>query len=65
MAQVRLEGKRLLLEIVTWCFEHAKLFEEDSGLEGVPKNPYYHIKRRKLSWTIESKLKRKSIDVDI
>ena len=51
--------------IVIWCSEHAKLSKEDFELEGVPKNPYSHIKRQKLSQTIESKLKRKSTDADV
>ena len=49
LAQVRLEGGRLLSEIVTWCSKHAKFSGDDSGLEGLPKNPYRHVKRRKLS----------------
>ena len=65
LAQVRLKGRRLLLEIVTWYSEHAKLSEEDSGLKRVPKNPYHYIKRGKLNQTVESKLKKKSTDVDV
>ena len=65
LAQVRLEGGRLLSEIVTWCSEHAKFSGDDSGLEGLPKNPYHHVKRRKLSTLVESKLKRKSSDMEV
>ena len=65
LAQVCLEGGRLLSEIVTWSFEHAKSSRDDSGLEGLPKNPYRHVKRRKLSTPVESKLKRKSSDTEV
>ena len=65
LTQVRLEGRRLLLEIVTWCSEHAKSSGYDSRLEGLPKNPYRHVKRRKLSTPVESKLKRKSSDTEV
>ena len=65
LAQVRLEGGRLLSEIITWCSEHAKSSGDDSGLKGLPKNPYNHVKRWKLSTTVESKLKRKSTDMEV
>ena len=65
LAQVRLEGGRLLSEIVIWCSEHAKFFGDNLGLEGLPKNPYCHVKRRKLSTPVESKLKRKSLDMEV
>ena len=65
LAQVRLEGERLLSEIVTWCSEHGESSGDDSGLEGAQKNPYRHMKRRKLSPLIETKLKRKLSDSDI
>ena len=65
LAQVRLEGGRLLLEIVTWCSEHAESSGDNSGLEGLPNNPYRHIKRQKLSTPVESKLKRKSSDMEV
>lgn len=65
LTQVRLVGGLLLSEIVTWCSEHAPLTNDDSGLEGVPKNPYRHIKRRKLIQTVESKLKRKTSDEEV
>ena len=61
LAQVRLEGGRLLLEIVMWCSEHSELSEDDSGLEGLPKNPCRHIKKWKLSISVESKLKEEVI----
>ena len=54
-----------MLAIVTWCSEHAKLFEDDFELERVPKNPYRHIKQRKLRSPMESKLKSKSSDSDV
>ena len=57
LGQVRFEGGRLLSEIVTWCSEHAESSGDDSGLDGVRKNPYRHIKRRKLSLPFDSKLK--------
>ena len=65
LAQVRLDGGRLLLEIVTWCSEHGKSSGDDSGLEGARKNPYCHMKRRKLSPPVETKLKRKLSDSDV
>ena len=65
LAQVWLEGRRLLSKIVMWCSEHAESFGDDSELKGLPKNPYCHIKRQILSMPLESKLKRKSSDVDV
>ena len=65
LGQVRFEGGRLLLEIVTWCSEHAEFSEDDSGLDGVWKNPYRHIKRRKLSLLFDSKLKWKLSDSNV
>ena len=65
LGQVRLEGGRLLSEIVTWCSEHAESSGDDSGLDGVRKNPYRHIKRRKLSLPFDSKLKWKLSDLDV
>ena len=65
LAQVRLEGGRLLSEIVTWCSEHEESSGDDLGLERARKNPYRHLKRQKLSPPIETKLKRKLSDSDI
>ena len=65
LAQVRLEGGRLLSEIVTWCSEHGESSGDDLGLEGARKNPYRHMKRRKLSPPVETKLKRKLSDSDV
>ena len=65
LAQVRLEGGRLLSEIVTWCSEHGESSGDDSGLEGARKNPYRDMKRRKLSPPIKTKLKRKLSDSDV
>ena len=44
LGQVRLEGGRLLSEIVTWCPEHGESSGDNSELDGVRKNPYHHIK---------------------
>lgn len=63
--QVRLEGGRLLSEIATSCSEHAGSTGEDFGLEGISKNPYRHIKRRKFTRTGESKVKRKTLNADV
>ena len=63
--QVCLKEGRLLCQIVTWCSKHAKSTCDDYGLEGLPKNPYRHVKRRKLSMPVESKLKRKSSDMEV
>ena len=65
LAQVRLEGERLISEIVTWCSEHGKSFGDDLGLEGVRKYPYRHMKRRKLSPMVETKLKWNLSDLDV
>ena len=35
LGQVRLEGRRLLSEIVTWCSEHGESSGDDSGLDRV------------------------------
>ena len=65
LGQVRLEGGRLLSEIVTWCSEHGQSSGDDSGLDRVRKNPFHHIKRRKLSLPFDSKLKWKPSDSDV
>ena len=65
LGQVRFEGGRLLSEIVTWCSEHAESSGDDLGLDGVRKNPYCHIKRRKLSLPFDLKLKWKLSDFDV
>ena len=65
LAQVRLEGGRLLSEIVTWCSEHGESSGDDSVLEGARKNPYRHLKRWKLSPPVETKLKRNLSDSDV
>ena len=65
LAQVRLKGERLLSEIMTWCFEHAEYSRDDSGLKGVRKTPYRHIKQQKLNPPVDSKLKWKLSDLDV
>ena len=65
LALVRLDGGRLLSEIVTWCSEHGESSGDDLGLEGAWKNPYRHLKRRKLSPPVDTKLKRKLLDSDV
>ena len=65
LPQVRLDRGRLLLEIVTWCSEHGESLGDDSGLEGAQKNPYRHLKRRKLSPPVDTKLKQKLSDLDV
>ena len=64
LEQVRLEGRRLLSKIVTWCSEHGESSGDNSGLDGVRKNPYPYNKRRKLSLPFDSKLKWKLLDSD-
>ena len=59
LEQVRLEEGRLLSKIVTWCSEHGESSGDDSALERVRKNPYRHMKKRKLSPPVETKLKWK------
>ena len=65
LAQVRLEGGRLLLEIVICCSKHDESSGDDSGLEGAQKNPYCHMKRRKLSPPVKTKLKWKLSNSDV
>ena len=65
LAQVRLEGRRLLSEIVTWCSDHGKSLGDDSGLEGAQKNPYRDMKKQKLSPLVETKFKWKLSDSDV
>ena len=50
---------------MTWCFEHGESLGDDSGLERARKNPYCHMKRRKLSPPVETKLKWKLSDSDV
>ena len=64
LVQVWLDGGRLLSEIVTWCSEHGKSSRDDSELEGARKNPYRHMKRRKLSPPVDTKLKQKLLYSD-
>ena len=65
LAQVQLEGGKLLSEIVTWCSEHGESSRDDLELEGARKNPYRHLKRWKLSPPVETKLKRKLSNSDV
>ena len=65
LAQVRLQGGRLMSEIVTLCSEHGESSRDDLGLEGARKNPYRHMKRQKLSPLVETKLKWKLSDSDV
>ena len=65
LAQVRLDGVRLLSEIVTWCSEHRESSGDDSRLEGARKNPYRHMKRRELSPPVDTKLKQKLSNSDV
>ena len=65
LARIRLEGGRLLLEIVTGCSKHGESSGDDSEVEGAWKNPYRHMKRRKLNPPIETKLKWKLSDSDV
>ena len=65
LTQTQLEGGRLLSEIVTWYSEHGESSRDDLGLEGARKNPYRHMKRRKLSPPVKTKLKWKLSDSDV
>ena len=65
LGQVRLEGGRFLSEIVTWYSKLGESSGDNLGLDGVRKNPYRHIKRRKLSLPFDSKLKWKLSDLDV
>jgi hypothetical protein len=48
LTHVRLEGGRLLSEIILFCSENALSDGSDDGLDGVKKNPYRFNVRRKL-----------------
>ena len=48
LTHVRLEGGRLLSEIILFCSENAVSDVSDDGLDGVRKNPYRFNVRRKL-----------------
>jgi hypothetical protein len=48
LTHVRLEGGRLLLEIISFCSENTLSDGSDDGLDGVKKNPYRFNVRRKL-----------------
>jgi hypothetical protein len=48
LMHVRLEGGRMLSEIILFCFENALSDGSDNGLDGVKKNPYHFNVRRKL-----------------
>ena len=65
LTQVLLKEESFLSEIVNWCSEHGESSGDDLGLEGVQKNPYHHIKRRKLSPPVKTKLKWKLSDSDV
>ena len=65
LAQVRLEGGRLPSKIVTWYSKQGESSRDNSRLEGTRKNPYRHMKRRKLSPVVETKLKWKLSDSDV
>jgi hypothetical protein len=46
--RLRLEGGRYLSDIVQWLSDNAVSDIDDGNLEGLPKNPYRHIKRKRL-----------------
>jgi hypothetical protein len=48
LMHVRLEGGRLLSEIILFCSENTLSNGSDDGLDGVKKNPYRFNVRRKL-----------------
>jgi hypothetical protein len=48
LTHVRLEGGRMLSEIILFCSENALSDGSDDGLDGVKKNPYRFNVRRKL-----------------
>jgi hypothetical protein len=48
LTHVRLEGGRILSEIILFCSENALSDGSDDGLNGVKKNPYRFNVRRKL-----------------
>jgi hypothetical protein len=48
LTHVRLEGGRMLFEIILFCSENALSDGSDDGLDGVKKNPYRFNVRRKL-----------------
>ena len=50
---------------MTWCSKHGESSGDNLGLEGARKNSYRHMKRRKLSPPVETKLKWKLSDSDV
>jgi hypothetical protein len=48
LIRVRLEESQYLSDIVQWMSENVVSNGEDSSLEGLPKNPYRHIKQKRL-----------------
>jgi hypothetical protein len=48
LLRVRLKRGRYLSDIVQWLSDNVISNAEDDGLEGLPKNPYCHMKRKKV-----------------
>jgi hypothetical protein len=60
LLRVRLEGGRYLSDIVQWLLDNAISDAEDGGLEGLPKNPYRHMMRKRVQRQSVSKLNKKT-----
>jgi hypothetical protein len=65
LLRVRLEGGRYLSDIVQWLSDNAISDAEDGGLEGLPKNPYRHMKRKRVQRQSVSKLNKKTSTCDV
>jgi hypothetical protein len=65
LLRVRLEGARYLSDIVQWLLDNAISNTEDGGLEGLPKNPYRHMKRERVQRQSLSKLNKKTSTCDV
>jgi hypothetical protein len=51
---------RYLSDIVQWLSDNAISDAEDGSLEGLLKNPYRHMKRKRVQRQSESKLNKKT-----
>jgi hypothetical protein len=65
LLRVRLEGGRYLSDIVQWLSDNAISDAEDGGLEGLPKNPYRHMKKKTVQRQSVSKLNKKTSTCDV
>jgi len=65
LLRVRLEGGRYLSDIVQWLSDNSNSDTEVGGMDGFPKNPYRHMKRKIRLRQSESKLNKKTSRCDV